>query len=357
MSDLHEWETRYSRQIRFSSIGEAGQRRLGERAVLIAGTGALGASLAQHMVRAGVGFVRLVDRDYVEPSNLQRQALFDEEDALRALPKAVAAANKLRRINGGIRIEPHVADMDSENVHALLEGIDLVLDGTDNGETRLVLSDACFGKGIPLIYGGVAGSEGMTAALLPGETACLRCLIGDERPASADLTCETAGVIAPAVEAVAALQAAEALKWLSGNGERMRRSWVGLDVWHFSVREYRLPKPRQGCEICGSGGAANPIARTAVPEKGRAAAVLLCGRDTVQVTLATPVPFAAAEKMLEAAGCRKIAANGYLLKWAVPEGERIVLFEGGRALVQGTHDEERAVRLCLKYLQDGREPA
>ncbi|WP_255570444.1 ThiF family adenylyltransferase [Cohnella sp. CFH 77786] len=407
-------EERYSRQIRFAPIGAEGQRRLGVGAVLIAGTGALGASLAQHMVRAGVGTVRLVDRDYVEPSNLQRQALFDEEDARAALPKAVAAAGKLTRINGGIRIEAHVADIGIHNVDGLLEGIDLVLDGTDNAETRLTLSDACYDRGIPLVYGGVAGSEGMTAALVPGATACLRCLIGgDNAETDGDRTCDAVGVISPAVEMIAALQAAEALKWLSGRRSLMRRSWIGMDVWSFSVRESRLPEPRAGCPVCGAAGAAAERGSPAGKQPGSAAivgagasagegagwravadgslrmgmesgpgdgersgagmdagetkhgmereagasAVLLCGRDTVQVTLAVPVPLAEARSRLAGSDGELLADNAYLLKWSVPGGERIVLFSDGRALVQGTADEERAIRLCQEYLQERREPA
>ncbi|WP_276354720.1 ThiF family adenylyltransferase [Cohnella caldifontis] len=356
MLDAGGWETRYSRQIRFAPIGTDGQRRLGESAVLVAGVGALGASLAQHMARAGVGTIRLVDRDYVEPSNLQRQALFDEADARDALPKAVAAANKLRNVNGGIRIEARVADLDSGNADSFVRGADLVLDGTDNAETRLILSDVCYARGIPLVYGGVAGSEGMTAALVPGETACLRCLIGgDAVDASADRTCDAVGVIAPAVEAVAALQAAEALKWLSGNRGEMRRSWIGLDVWSFAVRESKLPAPRTECECCGRAG--RQVRQVAAKAREGISAALLCGRDTVQVTLADPLPLAEVKARLERSGAELLAANGWLLKWSVPEGERIVLFEGGRALVQGTGDEEHAIRLCLKYVQEGREPA
>ncbi|EXX87411.1 thiamine biosynthesis protein ThiF, partial [Paenibacillus darwinianus] len=203
------WSDRYSRQIRFAPIGEGGQRRLGEAAVLIVGAGALGASLAQHMVRAGVGLVRLADRDYVEPSNLQRQVLFDEEDARRALPKAVAAARRLRGINSAVTIEEHVTDVGRQEAAALAAGVELVLDGTDNAAARLALNDACYSQGIPFLYGGVTGAQGMSATFVPGETACLRCLIGGEDAGGDGATCDTAGVISPAVELIAALQAGE----------------------------------------------------------------------------------------------------------------------------------------------------
>ena len=198
-----QWTDRYSRQTRFAPIGLTGQERLREAAVLIIGCGALGASLAQHMVRAGVGTVRIADRDYVEPSNLQRQMLFDEEDAYAALPKAVAAANKLRRINRDVYVEPHVVDVTARNAAKLAEGTMLVLDGTDNVQTRLAMSDSCFRNGIPMLYGGIAGSHGMCATLIPGETACLRCLIGGTEEGESGETCETIGVISPIVDWIA----------------------------------------------------------------------------------------------------------------------------------------------------------
>ncbi|WP_338045209.1 ThiF family adenylyltransferase [Paenibacillus humicola] len=250
-ADQDQWADRYSRQTRFTPIGAAGQQRLGGACVLIVGSGALGASLAQHMTRAGIGTVRLVDRDFVEPSNLQRQMLFDEADALASLPKAVAAAAKLRRINSEIVIEPHVADVTEDNVDTLAAGADLVLDGTDNARTRLLLSDACFKLGIPFLYGGVAGAQGMSAVLVPGETACLRCLIGGTEDGEAVDTCDTVGVISPIVEWIAALQAAEALKWLSGNRGALRRTWLTADLWPFRIHESALPGPSASCPCCG----------------------------------------------------------------------------------------------------------
>jgi adenylyltransferase/sulfurtransferase len=248
------WADRYSRQTRFAPIGQAGQEKLRGACVLIVGSGALGASLAQHMTRAGVGTVRLADRDFVEPSNLQRQMLFEESDALEALPKAVAAANKLRRINSEVNVEPCVVDVTERNVHSLVQGADLVLDGTDNARTRLLLSDACFAYGIPLLYGGVAGAQGMSAVIVPGETACLRCLIGGTEDGEAGDTCDTVGVISPIVEWIAALQAAEALKWLSGNRDALRRTWLTANLWPYRVHESALPGPSAACPCCGAAG-------------------------------------------------------------------------------------------------------
>ncbi len=365
---------RYSRQIRFAPIGLSGQRRLGDAGILIVGAGALGASLAQHMVRAGVGSIRLVDRDYVELSNLHRQMLFDEEDARSALPKSVAAVSKLRRVNSGVKMEAFVADVNRRNVESLLMGADLVLDGTDNTETRLLLSDACFTHGIPLVYGGVAGSSGMSALLIPGENGCLRCLLGEGEPSEDHEeapTCDTLGVISPAVELVAALQAAEALKWLTGNRKSLRRTWLTADVWEFSLKEWKLPQGRECCPYCGWSEMANtpgydqcnqengnlriyaasdsdegaPTAEEGVP-------VVLCGRDTVQVTLKQSFTLPEWEVRLEARGCEITASNGYLLRASTPEGERIIVFTDGRALIQGAGETVRAMEVYRHYLND-----
>jgi molybdopterin/thiamine biosynthesis adenylyltransferase len=365
---------RYSRQIRFTPIGLSGQRRLGDASILIVGSGALGASLAQHMVRSGVGSMRLVDRDYVELSNLHRQILFDEEDARSALPKSVAAVSKLRRINSGVRMEAFVADVNRRNVESLLMGVDLVLDGTDNTETRLLLSDACYTHGIPLVYGGIAGSRGMSAMLVPGENCCLRCLLGEGEPTEdhgAALTCDTLGVISPAVELVAALQATEALKWLTGNRKELRRTWLIADVWEFSLKEWSLPPGRDSCPYCGWGAMENtpgldrfeegngdfrmhtafesdddsPSAEEGVP-------VILCGRDTVQVTLKQSLTLSEWEGWLEACGCEITASNGYLIRASTSERERIIIFPDGRALIQGAGEMARAMDIYRHYLND-----
>jgi adenylyltransferase/sulfurtransferase len=388
---------RYSRQIRFAPIGPDGQRRLLGSSVLIVGAGALGASLAQHMARAGVGRIRIVDRDFVEPSNLQRQTLFDEEDARLALPKAAAAAAKLRRINSGVAIEAHVADVTPANAAALAEGVDLVLDGTDNAATRLLMSGVCFTLGIPFVYGGAVGASGMSAMLVPGETACLRCLIGGDGEAEEAGTCETEGVIAPVVELVAALQAAEALKWLSGRRDALRRTWISASLWPFEIREWRLPGPGRDCPSCGrarpaaeAGGMSREpgTARTepdaagaviagrgvaagagrersganegivagagrertfapagvAPPFAGPVRAAVLCGRDTVQLAFDRPLPLDRIGERLEAEGCR-ITRNPWLIRAETGDGRRYVFFRSeGRVLVQGVASADEAVR-------------
>ncbi|MCQ6559682.1 ThiF family adenylyltransferase [Paenibacillus mendelii] len=416
MHNDDQWKDRYSRQTRFTPIGQAGQDRLREAAILIVGCGALGASLAQHMVRAGVGTVRLADRDYVEPSNLQRQMLFDEEDALAALPKAVAASNKLRRINSDVNIEPHVVDVTARNAAKLTKGIMLVLDGTDNVQTRLALSDCCFQSGIPLLYGGIAGSQGMSATLIPGETACLRCLIGGAEEGEAGETCETIGVISPIVDWIAALQAAEALKWLTGSRDALRRTWLSADLWPFQLFESNLPKPSVSCSYCsrsavsmltirkmakrkqrwdstrGSDTVINGSAAEGSREESRGAersreadlpsevahptddskaaahlgesierdspirTAMLCGRDTVQVSMGRTIDLSMAEQYMAAHGLL-VTSNPYLVRVQVQEGERLVLFPDGRILVQGTQDTSLAAALCDRYVQGIEEAA
>ncbi|MDG0790421.1 ThiF family adenylyltransferase [Cohnella ginsengisoli] len=339
---------RYDRQIRFAPIGAEGQRLLGGAAVLVAGVGALGCALAQQMVRAGVGTVRLADRDFVERGNLHRQSLFDEADAAASTPKAVAAAARLREANGAVRIEPFVADIGAGNVGTLLAGVDLVLDGTDNAETRLLLSDACFARGIPFLYGGATGSAASSASLLPGRTACLRCLIGGESEAEAGDTCDTAGIVGPAVELAASLQAAEALKWLSGNRGAMRRTWIAADVWHFSLRESKLPPGRPSCPYCGD--AVESFVRASEQPASAMEATVLCGRGTIQVATGSALIPRECAVRLARRGCRILVANDYLVRARTPCGATIAAFGDGRVLVRGEGGAEEAIRVCRTYV-------
>lgn len=388
-----ERRERFSRQMRFAPIGEKGQLALFRSRVLIAGVGSLGCALAQHMARAGVGSIVLADRDYVEWSNLQRQMLFDEEDARQCLPKAVAAAKKLRRVDSGLAVEAVVADLTAPGaLEKAAAGCDLVLDGTDNAAVRLRLSDWCFAHGVPLLYGGVAGASGMSAPLVPGATCCLRCLIGGEEEQESGETCDTVGMLSPAVELVAALQAAEALKWLSGSRGELRRTLATASVWPLSLRELKLPGPSRLCPACGKAGQArgsgigegtlsrsaskmavaaresrgsaveeasgagsgSPAAATAdaarKPRRTAVVSAVLCGRDTVQVELSEPRPLEAYRRQLEAAGCA-VMRNPYLLRADLPDvGTRLVVFPDGRVLVQGAADADEALRLCECYL-------
>ncbi|WP_309119704.1 ThiF family adenylyltransferase [Paenibacillus sp.] len=343
--------SRYDRQMRFAPIGESGQRRLGASTVLVAGVGALGSSLAQQLVRAGVGRLRLVDRDFVEPDNLHRQSLYDEAAAAASAPKAVAAAARLRAINGAARVEPRVTDLSAANASELTEGVDLVLDGTDNVETRLLLSDACFRRGIPFAYGGATGSSASAALLVPGETSCLRCLIGGEADAAPTANCDTAGIIGPAADVAAALQAVEALKWLTGNREALRRTWISADVWRFALKEMRLPGGRSGCRYC----APDRGAAEEAPERHASAApdaVVLCGRDTIQVATGRTVEADRLKERLIRRGCEIEAANRYLVRARTPEGASLAIFADGRVLVRGAPGPADARTICLRYVSE-----
>src|SRR6516165_2849692 len=231
---------RYSRQVRFPALGEAGQRALMRSRVTLCGCGALGTVLANHLVRAGVGYLRIIDRDFIETHNLQRQILFDEQDVKDNLPKAEAAARKLRLINSSIEIEPVVTDLDHTNVIQLVGDADLILDGTDNFETRYLINDAAVKLGKPWIFGGVIGSEGQTMTILPGETPCLRCVIETSPPPGMTPTCETAGVLGPAVAVVASFEAVEAIKLLAGKVEALNRELIMVDVWDWSFRRLKV---------------------------------------------------------------------------------------------------------------------
>ena len=271
---------RYVRQMRYPHLGEEGQRRLAASRALICGCGALGSLLANTLVRSGVGKVRLVDRDFVELSNLHRQTLFDEADVAAGLPKAVAAAEKLRTINSSVEIEPVVAHVGPENVESLCAGVDVILDGTDNFETRYLLNDAAVHLNLPWVYGGCVGAEGQTMTILPGETGCLRCLLPECPPPGSTPTCDTAGVLAPIVGVIASIQAQEAIKILSGNRAAISRQLTVIDLWQnrFLQLDVRDLRDRADCPACKQ----RQFAWLAGQQGSRAA--VLCGRNAVQLT-------------------------------------------------------------------------
>ncbi len=325
----------------FAPIGEAGQRKLEDSAVCIIGMGALGTVLANHMVRAGVGHVRFADRDYVEQSNLQRQMLYDEEDVRQGYPKVVAAEKKLSKINSDVRLEAIVTDVTVHTVDALLEGMDLVLDGTDNFQTRYLLNDACFRKGIPFTYGGAVSSRGMSAILVPGSTPCLRCFIPSAD--SGGQTCDTIGVIAPVVDIVASYQAVEALKFLVGASDSRRNSLVTFDLWQNRYFEMKLGEATPGCPCC------QLKQYPALDTTEQDSTISLCGRSTVQMTGSGPLDLELWRERLAPAAV-EVTANAYLLRVELPEGERLVLFPDGRVFVQGTDDVVRAKTLYARYI-------
>jgi len=334
---------RYSRQILFNGIGEAGQRKLLAARVLIVGCGALGTAHAEALCRAGVGRLRLVDRDFVEPSNLQRQTMFTETDAEKRLPKAIAAANHLRDINSTIEIEPYVADVNHANIERLLENCDLVLDGTDNFATRYLINDACVKHKTNWIYGAAVGSYGVTMTIRPQQTACLRCVFEEAPPAASAPTCDTAGVIMPIINVVSAIQIAEAFKLLTGRVAELHGSLMQFDVWRNEWRKIKLAAPHADCPTCGL-----HRFETLSPASAETAAVL-CGRDAIQISPSHPttVNFSSLAERLRPAGDVKF--NEYLLRFTTGPFE-LTVFQDARSIVRGTDQIATARSLYAKYI-------
>ncbi|HVA48274.1 MAG TPA: ThiF family adenylyltransferase [Pirellulales bacterium] len=336
---------RYSRQIRFAPLGDDGQRRLLASRVLVCGCGALGSVLANTLARAGVGKLRIVDRDFVETSNLQRQVLFDEDDVAANLPKAIAAANKLRRINSEIEIEPIVADVDATNIERLLEGVDCLVDGTDNFETRFLINDAAVKLGIPWVYGGSIGAGGQTMTILPGETPCLRCLITEAPPPGTTETCDTAGILGPIVNVIASIQATEAIKILAGRREAVQRSLLVIDLWENRFLAMKARGLREGsdCPTC-----VRRKFEWLSGERGSHTAVL-CGRNAVQ--LAQPGRAAVSLDALaqKLSGVGRLTRNPFLLRLEVG-GFTLTIFPDGRAIIGGTDDIATARSVYAKYI-------
>ncbi|MGQ9898200.1 MAG: ThiF family adenylyltransferase [Acidobacteriota bacterium] len=339
-------DERYSRQERFAGIGAEGQRRLAQGRALVVGCGALGCTLADMLVRAGVGTVRFVDRDFVEWSNLNRQILFDEADAQEHRPKARAAEQRLRALNSAVEIEGIIADVTPKTVEALVAAADVVLDGTDNFETRYVLNDACVKHGKPWIYGAAVGSQGATMTILPGETPCLRCIFEEPPEAAQTPTCETAGVILPVIHTVAAAQVVEALKLLTGQAMACRRNLWQIDVWSGRQTTLALPpnRRRADCPCCQLRQFEFlTVERTTF-------AMTLCGREAVQVRPADvpseSLDFARLAERLRPVG--KVQHNADVLRVTV-EGLEATLFQDGRAIIKGTSSPGRARAFYAKY--------
>ena len=338
---------RYSRQVLFSEIGEAGQRRLMASGVTLFGCGALGGAVANTLVRAGVGRIRICDRDYIERDNLQRQVLFDEDDITAALPKAEAAARKLRRINPEVTIEAAVVDVNHTNIERLSGDADLLLDGTDNFETRYLINDLAVKTGRPWIYGAVVGASGLCMPVLAGETPCLRCVFPEPPPPEMNPTCDTAGVVGPAVSLVAAAQAMEALKILAGRPDAVNRHLLSIDAWtgrYANLNVERAFAPGE-CICCGR--------RRFEYLDGTlgSSTTTLCGRDAVQInrTGGAPVDFAAVARRLEPLAGARTTHNQFMLRCAVSDYE-ITLFADGRAIIKGTDDPDVARTVYARYI-------
>ena len=337
--------SRYARQSLYHPLGDEGQQALGRGAALICGCGALGSVVANTLVRAGVGHVRLVDRDFLELNNLQRQVLYDESDVADGLPKSIAAQRRLRQINSEVKIEAVVADVDFRNIRQLIEGMDIILDGTDNFDTRFLINDTSLQCGIPWVYGGCIGAEGQTMTVVPGETGCLRCLMPESPPPGTTPTCDTAGILGPIVNVIASYQACEAIKILSGRKASISRHLQVFDMWDNRVRQISLESLRESgnCPACHR--------REFAWLEGRRAgqSAVLCGRNAVQLSFsadaAMPLP-QLAEKLR---GVGTVSLNPFLLRLEVDD-YRITVFADGRAIIGGTDDVAEAKSVHARFI-------
>jgi len=332
---------RYSRQILLERIGEAGQEKLAKSSVLLVGCGALGTVIANNLIRAGIGYMKVVDRDYVELDNLQRQMLFDEEDVEKGMPKAVAAVDKLHKINSSVKIEAEVKDVNQKNIEELIKDVDIVLDATDNFEIRLLINDACFKHNIPWIYGAAISSYGMTMNIIPKMTACFRCIISSlPAPGSVD-TCDTVGVLNAITSLIASLESNEAIKILLGDRD-LNRELLVIDLRDNSFDKIPVKK-RGDCPLCRDGKFEY------LDKKGPSKAIKLCGREMIQITpqREMEIPLEHLKKKLERIG--DASYLGFLLKFRVDKYE-LIIFPDGRAFVKGVSDTETARSLYAKYI-------
>jgi molybdopterin/thiamine biosynthesis adenylyltransferase len=330
----------YSRQILFSGIGAEGQEALLRSHAVVVGCGALGSFHAAALARAGVGRLTIIDRDYVEPSNLQRQWLFEEADAAQSLPKAAAAERRIAAINAAVSVRAVVADLTPGNAADLLGAAHVILDGTDNFETRYLLNDFAVCRGIPWLYGAAVGSYGLAMPVIPGRTSCLRCVY-PEPPGGAQPTCETAGVLNAIVSLVASLQVADALKILCGHAEQVEPRITTADLWYGSVRQIAMPAPDPDCPTCG---------RRQFPflEESHRATVRLCGRNAVQIhERERPIDLLQLKARLEPLG--EVQANEFALRFRT-EPYEMTVFPDGRAIVKGTSDTGVARSLYARYI-------
>ncbi|HLM00319.1 MAG TPA: ThiF family adenylyltransferase [Pyrinomonadaceae bacterium] len=335
---------RYSRQILFREIGREGQEKLLNSRVLLVGCGALGASHAETLARAGVGFLRIVDRDFVELTNLQRQTLYSEADARARLPKAVAARKRIGEINSEIQTEAIVADVNRSNVESFIRDCDLVLDGTDNFQIRYLINDACVKLKKIWIYGAAVSAYGATMTVIPNETPCLRCIFEEMPGAGSAPTCDTAGVIQPIIAGVSAIQTTEALKILTGNFASLHQSLIQIDVWQNDWRKIKLGKPGADCKTCGLRDFEFLDAENAE------FSAVLCGRDAVQIQPPQPTRidlFDLKEKLKNLGA--DVKQNEYLLRLTIDDYE-LTVFRDARAIIRGTDDTALARSLYARFI-------
>jgi adenylyltransferase/sulfurtransferase len=336
---------RYSRQVIFPGIGTEGQRRLIESHVTLCGCGALGTVLASSLARAGVGHLRIIDRDFLELHNLQRQVLFDENDVNEGLPKAEAAARKLEAVNSTVHVQPVVTDIDHTNIIELTHDADVILDGTDNFETRYLINDVSVKLGKPWVYGGCIGSHGQVMTIVPGQTPCLRCVVESAPPPGMAPTCETAGILGTTVNIIASLQATEALKILTGQLDAIVRELIMVDIWDGTFKKLKIAALRDSvdCPTCKQ--------RNFEWLDGKLGShtTSLCGRNAVQIAhrSAERLSFETLEKQLAPLG--PVTYNRFMLKFDV-DGYQFTVFPDGRAIIKGTNDVNKARTLYAQYV-------
>lgn len=337
---------RYSRQVFFGPIGEAGQKKLRDARVTVIGCGALGTVQANLLGRAGVGFIRIIDRDFIEESNLQRQVLFDEKDIADGLPKAAAAERRLRAINSTIDVEGIVSDVNYSNIESFIDGADIVIDGLDNFETRYLINDACVKHGKPWVYGAAVGSYGLSMTILPGETPCLRCVFETAPPAEMNPTCDTAGVLGSLVSVIGSIQVAEAVKYLVGDKASLNKDLLHIDLWRNDYRRLKIARAREksDCPVCKHGRYEFLTAQEGTHSTS------LCGRNAVQITMrgrTDKLDFNRMTDKLKGAG--GVSFNKFMLKFSA-DGCDLTVFPDGRAIIKGTDDHDRARVLYAKYV-------
>jgi len=342
--DLDLQSSRYARQMRYAPLGAAGQKRLLAARALVVGCGALGSVIINTLARAGVGKLRIVDRDFLELNNLQRQVLYDEDDVAAGLPKAIAAKNRLARVNSQIEIEPIVADIDHTNIERLMAGVDCLVDGTDNFETRFLLNDAAVKLGVPWVYGGCLGAEGQTLTVLPGQTPCLRCLMPEPPPPGSSPTCDSAGILGTIIGVIASWEASEAIKILSGHPEAASRYWTVIDLWDNTSRQIKLDGAKGADCPCCVGRDFPWLAG----ERGSHTAIL-CGRNAVQLSFPGRDAVSLDDLAAKLAAVGQVTRNKYLVRAAIGE-HQLTVFPDGRAVIGGTEDVAEARTLYAKYI-------
>jgi molybdopterin-synthase adenylyltransferase len=334
---------RYSRQILFREIGREGQQKLIDSRVLIVGCGALGASHAEMLSRAGVGTLRIVDRDFVEFTNLQRQTLFKEEDAEQRLPKAAAAKKRIAEINSEVVVEEFVVDVNNSNVESLIRDCDLVIDGTDNFLVRYLVNDACVKNGKTWIYGAAVSSYGTTMTVIPGETPCLRCIFEDMPDAGSSPTCDTSGVIMPIIASISAVQVTEAIKLLVGDTSSLHRSLMQIDIWSNDWHRIKLGEPNPDCKCCGQ------HQYEFLDAESREFSAVLCGRNAVQIAPPRPTELDLAAFASRLNSAMAVKHNEYLVRFDI-DGQEVTVFRDARAIIKGTDDIAAARSIYARFV-------